>query len=165
MLESFLYQPIYHQKHDAIKAHVLICFVALMVEKYLELTTKLSLREIRFLVMNITEIHIQDQLTKETFTFRSPTKHILATPLADLISNTSSIVARDPKFAKVYVPEIEQLLPYLKRGHPKLYDRASRMIGGAKAILFNCEHPWQKAKDNSRCGKRAKNVSVEDAPK
>ena len=67
-------RPIYHQKHDAIKAHVLICFVALMAEKYLELTTELSLREIRFLVMNITETHIQDQLTKEIFTFRSPTK-------------------------------------------------------------------------------------------
>lgn len=79
-------RPIYHQKHDAIKAHVLICFVALIVEKYLELTTKLSLREIRFLVMNITETHIQDRVTKEIFTFRSPTKDILETPLANLIS-------------------------------------------------------------------------------
>jgi len=57
-------RPIYHQKQEAIKAHVLICFVALMAEKYLELTTKLSLREIRFLVWNITETHIQDQLTR-----------------------------------------------------------------------------------------------------
>jgi len=67
-------RPIYHQKHDAIKAHVLICFVALIVEKYLDLTTKLSLREIRFLVMNITETQIQDRVTMEIFTFRSPTK-------------------------------------------------------------------------------------------
>jgi len=79
-------RPIYHQKHDAIKAHVLICFVALLVEKYLELTTKLSLRRIRFLVMNITETHIQDRITNEIFTFRSPTKDIMDTPLADLIS-------------------------------------------------------------------------------
>jgi len=79
-------RPIYHYKHDAIKAHVLICFVALIVEKYLDLTTKLSLREIRFLVMNITETQIQDRITKETFTFRSPTKNILETPLAKLIS-------------------------------------------------------------------------------
>jgi len=79
-------RPIYHYKHDAIKAHVLICFVALIVEKYLDLTTKLSLREIRFLVMNITETQIQDSITKEIFTFRSPTKNIMETPLAKLIS-------------------------------------------------------------------------------
>lgn len=79
-------RPIYHQKHEAIKAHVLICFVALIVEKYLELTTKLSLREIRFLVMNITETHIKDRVTNEVFTFRSPTKDIMDTSLADLIS-------------------------------------------------------------------------------
>ena len=79
-------RPIYHQKHDAIRAHVLICFVALIVEKYLELTSKLSLREIRFLAMNITETHIQDRVTKEIFTFRSPIKDIMETPLANLIS-------------------------------------------------------------------------------
>ncbi len=79
-------RPIYHQNHDAIIAHVLICFVALIAEKYLELTTKLSLREIRFIVWNITETHIQDQLTKEIFVFRSPTKDILKSQLAFLIS-------------------------------------------------------------------------------
>ena len=79
-------RPIYHQKQEAIKAHVLICFVALIAEKYLELCTKLSLREIRFLVWNITETHIQDRLTKQTFIFRSPTKQILNSQLANLIS-------------------------------------------------------------------------------
>lgn len=79
-------RPIYHQKHDAIRAHVLICFVALIAEKYLELTTKLSLRETRFLVWNITETHIQDSLTKQTFVFRSPTKKILKSRLANLIT-------------------------------------------------------------------------------
>lgn len=78
-------RPIFHQKQDAIKAHVLICFVALMAEKYLELATKLSLREIRFLVWNITETHIQDRLTKETFVFQSPTKDIMKSSLASLI--------------------------------------------------------------------------------
>jgi transposase len=78
-------RPIYHQKEDAIRSHVLICFVALMIEKYLELTTKLSLREIRFLLWNITEIHIQDRLTKETFEFRSPTNEILKSQLAPLV--------------------------------------------------------------------------------
>jgi hypothetical protein len=79
-------RPIYHQKQEAIKAHVLICFVALMSEKYLELTSKLSLREIRFLVWNITETHIQDRLTKQIFVFRSPTKEIMNSKLANLIT-------------------------------------------------------------------------------
>lgn len=79
-------RPIYHQKQEAIKAHVLVCFVALMAEKYLELNTKLSLREIRFLVWNITETHIQDRLTKQTFVFRSPTKEIRNSQLASLIT-------------------------------------------------------------------------------
>lgn len=79
-------RPIFHQKQEAIKAHVLICFVALIIEKYLELNTKLSLRDIRFLVWNITETHIQDSLTKEIFVFRSPTKEILKSQLALLIS-------------------------------------------------------------------------------
>jgi transposase len=84
-------RPIYHQKQDAIKAHVLICFVALMAEKYLELTTKLSLREIRFLVWNITETQIQDRLTKEILVFQSPTKEILKSQLASLILKWKSL--------------------------------------------------------------------------
>lgn len=79
-------RPIYHQKENAIRSHVLICFVALIIEKYLELSTKLSLREIRFLLWNITNTHIQDRLTKEIFVFRSPTKQIIKSPLAPLIS-------------------------------------------------------------------------------
>jgi hypothetical protein len=79
-------RPIYHQNHDSIKAHVLICFVALMAEKYLELNTKLSLRDIRFLLWNITETHIQDNLTKEVFVFHSPMNDILKSNLAGLIS-------------------------------------------------------------------------------
>jgi transposase len=78
-------RPIFHHKEDAIRAHVLICFVALIIEKYLELSTQLSLRRIRDLIWNITETHIQDKLTKKTFIFSSPTKDILNSPLAELV--------------------------------------------------------------------------------
>jgi transposase len=78
-------RPIYHQKEEAIRSHVLICFVALIIEKYLELTMKMSLRNIKFLVWNITESHIRDTITKETFKFSSPTKEIMNSPLAPLI--------------------------------------------------------------------------------
>lgn len=80
-------RPIYHFKEDAIRSHVLICFVALIVEKYLELTTKMTLRNIRTLVWNITESHIQDTLTKEIFKFIAPTSEIMSSPLAPLIKN------------------------------------------------------------------------------
>lgn len=78
-------RPIYHRNEDAIRSHILICFVALIAEKYLELTTKLSLRDIRFLVWNITETHIQDKLSKEIFKFRSPTIEIMNSQLEPLI--------------------------------------------------------------------------------
>ena len=78
-------RPIYHRNENPIKSHILICFVALIMEKYLELSTSMSLREIKTLVWNITDSHIQDSLTKETFIFRSPTKTILKSPLAKLI--------------------------------------------------------------------------------
>ena len=79
-------RPIYHQKEDAIRAHVLLCFAALMVEKFLELKTGLSLRKIRTLVWNITESHIQDSVTQDVFRFLSPTKEIMQSKLADLIN-------------------------------------------------------------------------------
>lgn len=48
--------------------------------------------------------------------------------LADLISNTQSIVQHDPGFAKVYMTEKGVLLPLLKGGDPRLYVRAQAMV-------------------------------------
>lgn len=42
----------------------------------------------------------------------------------DLISNTSSIVARDPGFAKVYLSEKADLLDVMDKGLPELRERA-----------------------------------------
>lgn len=80
-------RPIFHYKADAIRAHVLICFVALIIEKYLELSTNLSIRKIRDLIWDITETLIQDKLTKKIFIFYSPTKDIMESPLAEMIIN------------------------------------------------------------------------------
>ncbi|MEW6508355.1 MAG: hypothetical protein AB1432_11475 [Bacteroidota bacterium] len=66
-------RPIFHRKEDAIRAHVLICFVALIIEKYLELSTSLSLVKVRDLIWDITATHIQDKLTKKVFTFSTQT--------------------------------------------------------------------------------------------
>lgn len=43
---------------------------------------------------------------------------------ADLISNTSSIVGFDPKFAEVYLAEKRDLLPALDKADRRLWDMA-----------------------------------------
>jgi len=74
-------RPIFHRVDEAIRAHVLICFVALMVGKYLELSTGLSIRRIRDLLWNVTEAHIQDTVTGEVFILRSPLDEVIHSPL------------------------------------------------------------------------------------
>ena len=48
--------------------------------------------------------------------------------LADLISNSRSIMVHDPKFAKVYLEEKRLLLEVLTRGDPGLYAEASQYV-------------------------------------
>jgi len=64
-------RPIFHYAHDAIKAHVLLCFMALMIGKFLEIKTGLSLRRIRDILWNVHEVYIQDTLTGKHVTLRS----------------------------------------------------------------------------------------------
>lgn len=55
--------------------------------------------------------------------------------LADLISNTRSIAARDPGFARIYLREKAAVLPLLNRGDPDLLALAHRslVLGAIKA--------------------------------
>jgi (p)ppGpp synthase/HD superfamily hydrolase len=46
---------------------------------------------------------------------------------ADLISNTSSIVERDPEFAKVYLQEKRDLLAVMNKGNAVLYKMACEL--------------------------------------
>lgn len=48
---------------------------------------------------------------------------------ADLISNTRSIVERDPKFAKVYLAEKRLLMPCLVGADERLWDAANELAG------------------------------------
>lgn len=48
--------------------------------------------------------------------------------LADLISNTMSIVKHDPRFAAVYLEEKKLLLEVLQRGDPVLFRRATELV-------------------------------------
>ena len=58
-------RPIFHRTQEAIRAHMLICFMALMMGKYLEIKTGLSLRKIRQELWQVHEAQILDQRTGE----------------------------------------------------------------------------------------------------
>ncbi len=49
--------------------------------------------------------------------------------LADLISNSRSIMQHDPEFAKTYLEEKRQLLAVMTKGDPSLHARASEFVG------------------------------------
>lgn len=55
--------------------------------------------------------------------------------LADLLSNTSSIMAHDRDFAKVYIPEKRALLGVLAKGAPALYAAADYAVTAAEMDL------------------------------
>lgn len=63
-------RPIFHFKKQAIEAHILICFMALAVCKYMELETGKSTRKIVKLLGSITEARILNKLTGEITTMR-----------------------------------------------------------------------------------------------
>lgn len=64
-------RPIFHRKEEAIRAHMILCFVALSIGKWCEIATGLSLRRLVDKFWNVTEAHIVDTATKERFTLRS----------------------------------------------------------------------------------------------
>jgi (p)ppGpp synthase/HD superfamily hydrolase len=49
--------------------------------------------------------------------------------LADLISNSRSIMEHDPAFAKTYLEEKRLLLAVMTKGDPGLHAEASRYVG------------------------------------
>lgn len=64
-------RPMYHFKEPAIKAHVLICFMALAVCKYMELITGKSTKYILKRLKAVTDARILNTFTKEEFRMRS----------------------------------------------------------------------------------------------
>ena len=76
-------RPIYHFKKQAIEAHILICFMALAVCKYMELKTKRSIKRIVKLLKGVTDARLKNMITNEEFILRSKiseeTKKLLKT--------------------------------------------------------------------------------------
>ena len=73
-------RPIFHYTHDAIKAHVLLCFMALMMGKFLEIKTGLSLQRIRDILWDVHEANIVDTLTGERVTLQTNLAAYQASP-------------------------------------------------------------------------------------
>jgi transposase len=65
-------RPIFHYTHDAIRAHVLICFMALMIGKYIEIKSGASIRRFRDLIWQVQEVHLRDQLSGKERILRTP---------------------------------------------------------------------------------------------
>lgn len=78
-------RPIFHRKDDAVRAHILICFVALMMGKYLEIMTDLPLRRIRDLLWSVTEAMIKNTKSGEVHVMRSSLDEIDNSPLKTLV--------------------------------------------------------------------------------
>jgi len=64
-------RPIFHFKEDAIKVHMLICFMALAVSKYMEIKTNKSLQQIVNLLKQITDARLFDTLTNKEIILRT----------------------------------------------------------------------------------------------
>lgn len=64
-------RPVYHWKTEAIQAHVLICFAALGICKYMEVKTGKSTQKIIQLLKSVTDARILDKVTNEEITMRS----------------------------------------------------------------------------------------------
>lgn len=77
-------RPIFHRVDDAIRSHILICFASLMLGKYLELETGLSLRRIRDELWEMSEATIKDTSTGALFTIKSRTERIVGSALGPL---------------------------------------------------------------------------------
>ena len=73
------------EHQEAIKAHVLICFMALMVGKYLEIKTEQSLRQVRNQLWKVHEAHLRDDRTGKVHILRTNTADWANTALGKLL--------------------------------------------------------------------------------
>ncbi len=74
-------RPIYHRKETTIKAHILICFMALSVGSYIELKSKLSLQRVVKIMKSAIDVRIKDEITRQIINVPAH----LSTQLIDLL--------------------------------------------------------------------------------
>ena len=83
-------RPIFHRTQDSIRAHMLICFMSLMMGKYLEIKTDVSLRKIREELWKVHEAQILDQRTGEV--------HVMQMDTGELTNSLLEIIGA-PEFS------------------------------------------------------------------
>src|SRR3989344_5129490 len=69
-------RPIFHNKQQAIEAHILICFMALALAKYIKINR--SIRAVTKELKKVTDARIYDAINKREFVMRSKTNEIVA---------------------------------------------------------------------------------------
>lgn len=63
-------RPIFHFKEDAVKVHVLICFMALAVSRYMEIKTGMSLQRVIAALKQVTDATLLNAHTSQTTVMR-----------------------------------------------------------------------------------------------
>jgi len=64
-------RPIIHYKEDPIKLHLLICFMALVVSKHIELQTNFSIRKFIHACKKITDARLKNQINGKEIRIRA----------------------------------------------------------------------------------------------
>lgn len=64
-------RPVFHFKEEPIRLHVLICFMALAVSKFIELKTSASLRAFLTQCKKVTDARLLNKLTRKVITLRT----------------------------------------------------------------------------------------------
>jgi transposase len=80
-------RPIYHRTEVTIKSHVLICFMALMMSKYLEIKMQVSIKQIRNQLWKIHEAHLRDERTGQTHVLTMNDRELAHQALTDLLKH------------------------------------------------------------------------------
>lgn len=71
-------RPIFHFKEEPIKLHLLICFIALVVSKHMELKTEISIRKFIHECKRITDARLKNKLNGKETTIRTNSTPLVA---------------------------------------------------------------------------------------
>lgn len=77
-------RPVFHRKDASIRAHIVICVMALAISKYIELKTKISIKRFVWLCMGVTDALFIHTDTNTLRTIRSPVSPEVQTIQKDL---------------------------------------------------------------------------------
>lgn len=78
-------RPIFHYTEQAIRAHLVLCFMGLMMSKYLELKTGQSTRQIRDQLWKVHEAHLLDERTGQKHVMQMNARELGNSELIDLL--------------------------------------------------------------------------------